>query len=187
MIPFYAGGWWSPPSLSEPALCFFTRVLDCPAILEKFAALGGMKVWHFLLFHQFCYSLNVVMLKTVIFWFCFLLLRKFKRQALIGNPCLVWQMLWENLVSSVGMMGGGRGGLVTAVMNHLAPPLPPSTHNTPSNKRNETVEQNQGLYNFAPLAVVTSSNPTARPANVLVDSNQLFQRTKVCFKSWFSE
>lgn len=124
------GGWWSPPSLSEPALCFFTRVLDCPAILEKFAALGGMK------------------------------------------------MLWENLVSSVGMMGGGRGGLVTAVMNHLAPPLPPSTHNTPSNKRNETVEQNQGLYNFAPLAVVTSSNPTARPANVLVDSNQLFQRTK---------
>ncbi|XP_069180397.1 baculoviral IAP repeat-containing protein 6 isoform X6 [Procambarus clarkii] len=124
------GGWWSPPLLSEAALCFFTRVLDCPTILEKFAALGGMK------------------------------------------------MLWENLVSSVGMMGGGRGGLVTAVMNHLAPPLPPSTHNTPSNKRSEPLEQTEGLYNFAPLAVVTSSNPTARPANVLVDSNQLFQRTK---------
>ncbi|CAL4062959.1 unnamed protein product, partial [Meganyctiphanes norvegica] len=124
------GGWWSPPSLSEPALCFFTRVLDCPTILNKLAAMGGMK------------------------------------------------MLWENLVSSVGMMGGGRGGLVTAVMNHLAPPLPPSTHNTSSNKRTEPLEQTEGLYNFAPLAVVTSSNPTARPANVLVDCNQLFQRTK---------
>lgn len=88
-------------------------------------------------------------------------------------------MLWENLVNSVGMMGGGRGGLVTAVMNHLAPPLPPSTQNAPSNKRSEPIEQTEGLYNFAPLAVVTSSNPTARPANVLVDSNQLFQRTKV--------
>ena len=91
----------------------------------------------------------------------------------------IYQMLWENLVNSVGMMGGGRGGLVTAVMNHLAPPLPTSTQNTPSNKRNEPIEQTEGLYNFAPLAVVTSSNPTARPANVLVDSNQLFQRTKV--------
>lgn len=69
--------------------------------------------------------------------------------------------------------------MVTAVMNHLAPPLPPSTQNAPSNKRSEPVEQTEGLYNFAPLAVVTSSNPTARPANVLVDSNQLFQRTKV--------
>lgn len=88
-------------------------------------------------------------------------------------------MLWENLVSSVGMMGGGRGGLVTAVMNHLAPPLPPTTQSAPSSKRSEPVEQTEGLYNFAPLAVVTSSNPTARPANVLVDSNQLFQRTKV--------
>ncbi|KAK7067357.1 Baculoviral IAP repeat-containing protein 6 [Halocaridina rubra] len=124
------GGWWSPPSLSEPALCFFTRVLDCPTVLRRFSDMGGMK------------------------------------------------MLWENLVSSVGMLGGGRGGLVTAVMNHLAPPLPVSTHNTSSNKRNEPVEQTEGLYNFAPLAVVTSSNPTARPANVLVDSNQLFQRTK---------
>ena len=82
-------------------------------------------------------------------------------------------------MNSVGIMGGGRGGLVTAVMNHLAPPLPPSTQNAPSNKRNEPIEQTEGLYNFAPLAVVTSSNPTARPANVLVDSNQLFQRTKV--------
>ncbi|XP_064112985.1 baculoviral IAP repeat-containing protein 6-like isoform X2 [Macrobrachium nipponense] len=124
------GGWWSPPLLSEPSLCFLNRVLDCPTVLKKFADLGGMK------------------------------------------------MLWENLVSSVGMMGGGRGGLVTAVMNHLAPPLPVSTHNTSSNKRSEPVDQTEGLYNFAPLAVVTSSNPTARPANVLVDSNQLFQRTK---------
>lgn len=97
------------------------------------------------------------------------------------------QMLWENLVSSVGMMGGGRGGLVTAVMNHLAPPLPPTTQSAPSSKRSEPVEQTEGLYNFAPLAVVTSSNPTARPANVLVDSNQLFQRTKVIahfFSPW---
>ena len=78
------------------------------------------------------------------------------------------------------MMGGGRGGLVTAVMNHLSPPLPHTVISSGTqSKRTECLEVTKGLCNFAPLAVVTSSNPTAQPADALIQPAQYFPRTKV--------
>ena len=92
------------------------------------------------------------------------------------------ELLWQNFVSSVSMLGGGKTGLVSSVMNQLAPPLPPTTAVTAINKRVEDVNAsdttNKSLYNFAPLATISSSNPTARPADALVRTNHYFPRTK---------
>lgn len=103
--------------------------------------------------------------------------------------CISFKLIWENLVKSVGAFGGAQTGLLSAVMNHLSPPLPHSPMSNTSHKRinmatgspSTTIESSipKGLYNFAPLAVVTYSNPTARPADALVKSTKFFNRTKV--------
>ena len=91
-------------------------------------------------------------------------------------------------------MSEDQRGLVSSVLNHLNPQLPavPPTFSqlrrveadssmtgTANRRKSEIDAVARGLYNFAPIANITSTNHTSRPAEALVQNAPFFPRTKV--------
>ncbi|XP_054283105.1 baculoviral IAP repeat-containing protein 6 [Macrosteles quadrilineatus] len=61
---------------------------------------------------------------------------------------------------------------VSVVMQHLSLPLPLPPHNK------KTADIASGLLNFAPFGCISSSNPTAQPADVLIQSTPPHRRAR---------
>nr|XP_033324348.1 baculoviral IAP repeat-containing protein 6 [Megalopta genalis] len=90
------------------------------------------------------------------------------------------RVLCENLVKSVsgGNNNSASPGVIALVMEHLsnAPNLVPAA-STSSKKSVNTLEaHDDGLLNFAPLGTISWLNPTAQPADVLIQQNTTPQK-----------
>lgn len=80
------------------------------------------------------------------------------------------KILAENLVKSNRTLLNTQPNLVTMIMQHLskAQNIQAMTSQTTKKSTTGSVKYDEGLINFAPYCTITSENPSAQPADVLI-------------------
>ncbi|KAG8233771.1 hypothetical protein J437_LFUL003842, partial [Ladona fulva] len=83
-------------------------------------------------------------------------------------------VICENLVRSNRAMISIHPGLVSVITRHLGRTIPIPLPRKPGGPPDSF----EGLQNFAPIGTITSSSPTAHPADVLIQSAPLHRRAR---------
>ncbi|PSN56888.1 hypothetical protein C0J52_00682 [Blattella germanica] len=124
---------------------------------------------------DFLSSVGVMQLSEPLLWF---ILRVLDKESALEefNRMGGVKVICENLVKSNQALINAHPSLVSIVMQHFSH-APPS--NTLNNKKMPSpIEMYEGLLNFAPLGTISSSNPTAQPADVLIQSAPPHRRAR---------
>ncbi|KAJ9600171.1 hypothetical protein L9F63_009505, partial [Diploptera punctata] len=120
-------------------------------------------------------AVGVMQLSEPLLWF---ILRVLDKESALEefNRMGGVRVICENLVKSNQALINAHPSLVSIVMQHFSH-APPS--NTLNNKKIPSpIETYEGLLNFAPLGTISSSNPTAQPADVLIQSAPPHRRAR---------
>ncbi|XP_033629629.1 baculoviral IAP repeat-containing protein 6-like isoform X3 [Asterias rubens] len=97
------------------------------------------------------------------------------------------QLVCRNLVASNRCFIDSSPSSISSIMQHLGTSLRNSTSSTRWSKTNSSssssastaeVENSEGLTNFAPFGVISSSSPTAQPAEVLLQPTAPHRRAR---------
>ncbi|XP_069689782.1 baculoviral IAP repeat-containing protein 6 isoform X2 [Periplaneta americana] len=120
-------------------------------------------------------AVGVMQLSEPLLWF---ILRVLDKESALEefNRMGGVRVICENLVKSNQALINAHPSLVSIVMQHFSH-VPPS--NSLNNKKMPNpIETYEGLMNFAPLGTISSSNPTAQPADVLIQSAPPHRRAR---------
>ncbi|KDR13250.1 hypothetical protein L798_12638, partial [Zootermopsis nevadensis] len=112
-------------------------------------------------------AVGVMQLSEPLLWF---ILRVIDKESALEefNRMGGVRVICENLVKSNQALINAHPSLVSVVMQHFSHAPPSSSLN--NKKLPSPIEMYEGLLNFAPLGTISSSNPTAQPADVLIQS-----------------
>lgn len=83
-------------------------------------------------------------------------------------------MICENLVSCNQRIISSNPSLISTIMHHLSNGKPGASEP----RKTTDVESSEGWHNFAPLGTITSSSPTASPADVLIQASPPHRRAR---------
>ncbi|XP_064603703.1 baculoviral IAP repeat-containing protein 6-like isoform X3 [Liolophura sinensis] len=84
------------------------------------------------------------------------------------------EVICENLVSCNQRIISSNPSLISTIMHHLSNGKPGV--NEP--RKSTDVDSSEGWHNFAPLGTITSSSPTASPADVLIQASPPHRRAR---------
>ncbi|PNF18833.1 hypothetical protein B7P43_G01653, partial [Cryptotermes secundus] len=120
-------------------------------------------------------AVGVMQLSEPLLWF---ILRVLDKESALEqfNRMGGVKVICENLVKSNQALINAHPSLVSVVMQHFSHAPPSSSLN--NKKLPSPIETYEGLLNFAPLGTISSSNPTAQPADVLIQSAPPHRRAR---------